>query len=164
MSKRTGCGWVLLAGLLGLGPGSAQTLTNQSVSGKFFFRQVSLGTDGSGAFTDPRSILGTITFDGSGHFSFTGQQVTGSGAPTSQIGSGTYSVDSAGNVVMDSPLRSGDRENAHFGPEALIGSSTESSDNTFDLLVAIPAPTGTGIRMRISLRTSRRSAHNITKP
>jgi uncharacterized protein (TIGR03437 family) len=45
---------------------------------------------------------------------------------------------------MDSPLRSGDRENAHFGPEALIGSSTESSDNTFDLLVAIPAPTGTG--------------------
>jgi uncharacterized protein (TIGR03437 family) len=105
---------------------------------------MSLGTDGSGSIIDPRSILGTITFDGSGHFSFTGQQVVGAAAPVSQTGSGTYSADPAGNVVLDSPLRSGDKENARFGPEALIGSSTESSDNTFDLFVAIPAPSSTG--------------------
>lgn len=144
MTKRTGWGWVLLAGLYAMRLGSAQTLTNQSISGRFFFRQMSLGTDGSGSFTDPRSILGTITFDGSGHFSFTGQQVIGAGAPTSQTGSGNYSVDSGGSVAMDSPLRSGDKENARFGPEAMIGSSTESADNAFDLFVAIPAPTGTG--------------------
>ena len=122
--------------------GSAQVLSNLTVNGKFFFRQVSLGTDGSGNLTDPRSIMGTITFDGSGHFSFTGQQVTGTGAPAAQTGSGTYSVDAGGNIVMDSPLRSGDKENARFGFEAIIGSSTESTDNTFDLFVAIPAPGG----------------------
>ena len=144
MTKRTGCGWALLAGLFSTGIMPAQTLTNQSLNGKFFFRQMSLGTDGSGSITDPRSILGTLTFDGAGHFSFTGQQVTGTGAPVSQTGSGSYSLDSAGNVVMDSPLRSGDKENAKFGPEALIGSSTESTDNAFDLFVAIPAPSGTG--------------------
>jgi uncharacterized protein (TIGR03437 family) len=30
--------------------------------------------------------------------------------------------------------------NARLGPEALLGSSTETSDNTFDLFAAIPAP------------------------
>ena len=143
MNKQTGWGWWLLAGLMVAWQAHAQTLTNQSLNGKFYFRQMSLGTDGSGSITDARSILGTITFDGSGHFSFTGQQVNGTGAPVSQTGSGTYSVDAGGSVVMDSPLRSGDKENARFGPEALIGSSTESTDNTFDLLVAIPAPSAT---------------------
>ena len=41
---------------------------------------------------------------------------------------------------MDSPLRAGAKINARFGSEAVIGSSTESADNTFDLFVAIPAP------------------------
>ena len=30
--------------------------------------------------------------------------------------------------------------NARFAPEAVVGSSTESTDNTYDLFVAIPAP------------------------
>jgi uncharacterized protein (TIGR03437 family) len=134
--------WGLLAGLLTVSGAWGQVLLNQSLNGKFFFRQVSLGSDGSGNLTDPRSVMGTITFDGSGHFSFTGQQVTGTAAAVAQTGFGTYLVDGAGNVVMDSPLRPGDRENARLGFEALIGSSTESSDNTFDLFVAIPAPGG----------------------
>jgi uncharacterized protein (TIGR03437 family) len=91
---------------------------------------------------DPRSLLGTITFDGAGHYSFTGQQVVGTNAPASQSGSGAYAVDPAGFVTLDSPLRAGAKVNARMGPEALLGSSTESTDNTFDLLVAIPAPTG----------------------
>ncbi|MDR3703664.1 MAG: hypothetical protein P4L56_28710, partial [Candidatus Sulfopaludibacter sp.] len=145
MTTLMGRRWMLLAGLFAVRLAPAQTLTNHSLNGKFFFRQISLGTDGSGSITDPRSILGTLTFDGAGHFSFTGQQVNGTAAPVSQAGGPlTYSVDPAGNVSMDSPLRSGDKENARFGPEALIGSSTESSDNTFDLFVAIPAPAGAG--------------------
>jgi uncharacterized protein (TIGR03437 family) len=145
MTTLTGRRWVLLASLFATPLVSAQTLTNQSLSGKFFFRQISLGTDGSGSITDPRSILGTLTFDGAGHFSFTGQQVTGTAAPVSQAGGPlAYSVDAAGNVLMDSPLRSGDKENARLGPEALIGSSTESTDNGFDLFVAIPAPASAG--------------------
>ena len=135
MINRTGCLGVVLAFSI-----SAQTLTNQSLSGKFFFRQVSLGTDTSGNLTDPRSLQGTLTFDGSGNYTFTGQQVIGTSAATSQSGKGTYIVDAAGFVTMDSPIRPGDKENARFSPVGLVGSSTESADTTFDLFVAIPAP------------------------
>lgn len=145
MINRTGCGWVLLGMLLAALPISAQTLTNQALNGKYFFRHVSLGTDGvsSSNLTDPRSLLGTITFDGSGHYSFTGQQVIGNNAPASATGSGMYSVDPGGFVSLDSTLRTGAKINARYGPEALIGSATETTDNTFDLFVAIPAPSGT---------------------
>jgi uncharacterized protein (TIGR03437 family) len=119
----------------------AQTLNNQSLSGKYFFRHVSLGTDPAGNLTDARSLLGAITFDGAGHYTFAGQQVLGTGAATSQTGSGVYSVDPAGLVSLASPIRSGDTINARFGPEAVIGSTTESAAAAFDLFVAIPAPT-----------------------
>ena len=138
-------GWVLaLLGYLAAASLPAQTLTNQALNGKYFFRHVSLGTDGTSSsnLTDPRSLLGTITFDGGGHYSFTGQQVVANNAATSASGSGTYSVDPGGFVVMDSTLRPGARINARYGPEALVGSATETSDNTFDLFVAIRAPAG----------------------
>lgn len=137
------CRWVML-GLAAAGSISGQTLTNQALNGKYFFRHVSLGTDGvsSGNLTDARSLLGAITFDGSGHYSFTGQQVVGNNAVTSVSGSGSYSVDPGGFVLVDSTLRTGAKINARYGPEALIGSATESADNTFDLFVAIPAPAG----------------------
>ncbi len=51
-------------------------------------------------------------------------------------------MDPAGNVTMDSPIRAGDKVNARLSVEALIGSGTETTDNTFDMLVAIPSPTG----------------------
>jgi uncharacterized protein (TIGR03437 family) len=121
---------------------SAQTLSNQSLRGKYFFRQVSLGTDAAGNLSDPRSLMGTLTFDGGGHYSFTGQQVAGNNAATSQTGSGVYAVDAAGFVSLDNPLRSGVKLNARLGTEALLGSSTEAADSTFDLFVAIPAPGG----------------------
>jgi len=143
MTNRTGWGWALL-GLLAAGSLCAQTLTNQALNGKYFFRHVSLGTDGvsSSNLTDPRSLLGTITFDGSGHYSYTGQQVVGNNAATPASGSGAYTMDPGGFVVLDSTLRTGAKINARYGPEALIGSATETTDNTFDLFVAIPAPSG----------------------
>ncbi len=142
MSKSTGWAWVVLAGLFAAVSSFAQGINNQSLTGKYYFRQVSLGTDGvnPGNLTDPRSLTGSMNFDGSGHYSFTAQQLTGTSAAAAQTGSGAYAVDSGGFVVMDSPLRAGSKVNARFGPEAVIGSSTESSDNTFDLFVAIPAP------------------------
>src|SRR5579871_3293014 len=106
--------WAVIAG--------AQTLSNQSLSGKYFFRHVSLGTDANGNLTDARSLLGSMTFDGAGHYTFAAQQVLGTGAATSQTGSNlTYSVDPAGFVSLASPIRSGDTINARFGPEAVIG-------------------------------------------
>jgi len=120
----------------------AQTINNQSLTGKYFFRHVSLGTDGSGNLTDARSLLGNLTFDGTGHYTFSGQQILGASAATAVTGNNlTYSVDSAGFVSLASPLRTGETINARFGPEAVIGSTTESNGNTFDLFIAIPAPT-----------------------
>ena len=144
MTKRMGRVWValaaVLAAVLAAGSISAQTLNNQSLSGKYFFRHLSLGTAGatSSNLTDARSLIGTITFDG--HYSFTGQQVVGNNAAAPQTGSGAYSVDPGGFVTLDSAIRAGAKINARLGPEALIGSSTEATDNTFDLFVAIPAP------------------------
>jgi uncharacterized protein (TIGR03437 family) len=141
---RSLAGWGLLAaGLLGAGSLSSQTLSNQSLTGKYFFRHVSIGTDASGNITDARSLLGTITFDGAGSYTFTGQQIVGSAAAAPLTGSGRkYLVDPAGFVTLDSPQRTNETVNARLGPDALLGSNTESASNTFDLFVAIPAPTG----------------------
>jgi uncharacterized protein (TIGR03437 family) len=137
--------WVLAAAWVGLCGGSlavsAQTLGNQSLKGNYYFRYVSMGANTSGALSDPRSLQGTLTFDGSGNYTFTGQQVTGTAAAASTSGAGTYSVDPAGFVTLTSPIRNGDQVNARLSTEALIGSGTENTDNTFDLLVAIPVPT-----------------------
>src|ERR1700691_5032539 len=140
MRSSAGLVCVSLAGLLGTSVISAQTLSNQSLSGKYFFRYISIGSDSSGNATDPRSLLGTMTFDGNGNYSFTGQAVTGGGAAASATGTGVYSVDPAGDVTMDSPIRTGDKVNARLSAEALIGSGTETTDATFDMLIAIPSP------------------------
>ena len=86
MTKLAGWGWVILAGLLSGLSSPAQILNNQSLSGKYYFRHVSLGTDGvnPGSLTDPRTLMGAITFDGSGHYAYIGQQLTGMNAAVSQ--------------------------------------------------------------------------------
>jgi uncharacterized protein (TIGR03437 family) len=121
---------------------SAQTLNNQSLKGNYFFRYVSHGASAAGSLTDARSLQGTLVFDGAGNYTYTGQQVLGTAAVAAASGKGVYSVDPAGLVSMDSPIRTGDKVNARLSVEALIGSGTETTDSTFDLLVAIPAPTG----------------------
>src|SRR6185312_10757048 len=102
MGSLSGWGCVCLAGLLGAGLVSAQTLNNQSLSGKYFFRYVSMGSDSTGNLSDPRSLSGTITFD-NGNYTFNGQVVIGAAAAVSASGNKTYSVDPAGVVTMDSP-------------------------------------------------------------
>jgi uncharacterized protein (TIGR03437 family) len=145
MRRSVGWIWVVAASWAALFGGSrgasAQTLGNQSLKGNYFFRYVSMGANSAGSLADPRSLQGTLIFDGAGNYTFTGQQVTGTAAAASASGKGTYSVDPGGFVSMTNPIRSGDQVNARLSIEALIGSGTENTDNTFDLLVAIPAPT-----------------------
>lgn len=128
--------WLALAVL----PAGAQVLGSQSLSGKYYFRHLSLGATDQGGIANLRSLYGSVTFNGAGRYSFTAQQLNGTTAPVAQSGSGAYSVDPAGFVSMDNPLRAGAQINARLGAEALVGSSTESADNAFDLWVAIPAP------------------------
>ncbi len=145
MTKLPGWKQVILACLLSVLPLSAQVLSNQNIKGNYYFRHLSLGTDGvhPGNFTDPRTLFGSISFDGSGHYSYTGQLLTGINAAVPQNGSGAYSLDAGGFLSIDSPLRPlPSRINARFATEAIVGSSTESTDNAYDLFVAIPAPSG----------------------
>jgi uncharacterized protein (TIGR03437 family) len=99
---------------------AAQTPTNKSLSGKYFYHEVLLVTDTS---QPAMSGDGSLTFDGNGGFA-----------------GGTYSVDSSGAVTMTDPLRSGATINARLGTGALIGSNTEAGNNVFSLFVAVPAP------------------------
>lgn len=117
-----------------------QSFGNQSLTGAYFFRQVSVLTASSGTLSDARSILGTMTFDGAGHYTYTGQLMQGTtlSAPS---GSGAYTVDAAGIVTLDNPVRSGEKVNARYSLEAIVGSTTESSSTDYDLFVAIPQPT-----------------------
>ena len=133
---------MILAGFLCAVSSPAQTLNNQSLSGKYYFRHVSLGTDGvnQAALTDPRTLMGSITFDGAGGYTYIGQLLNGINAAVSQTNSGKYTLDPGGFLSLDSPLRAGAKINARFAAEAVVGSSTESTDNTYDLFVAIPAP------------------------
>ena len=84
-------------------------LVIKALSGKYYFRHLSLGTDGvnPGSLTDPRTLTGSITFDGSGHYAYIGQLLTGINAAVPQTGSGAYSLDAGGFLSLDSPLRPG---------------------------------------------------------
>src|ERR1035438_10070473 len=92
MTKPAGWGWVIFAGLLSAVPVSAQALNDQSLSGKYYFRHISLGTDGinPGSLTDARTLMGSLTFDGSGHYTYIGQQLVATSAAVSQTASGKY--------------------------------------------------------------------------
>jgi uncharacterized protein (TIGR03437 family) len=142
MAKLTGWSGVIFAGLLSSLSSDAQSLNNQILTGKYYFRHISLGTDGvnPGTLTDPRTLMGTLTFDGSGHYTSIGQLLTGINVAVPQTNSGAYSLDAGGFLVLDNALRTGARINARFSTEAIVGSSTESADNSYDLFVAIPAP------------------------
>jgi len=122
----------------------AQTLSNSSLTGKYFVRHIEFTTDGSNNVTDTRSIIGSITFtSAAGTYAFSGQQVIGTGGAAVFTVSGTYSVSSAGIVTLTNPQKTSANINARYGAEAVVGASTEISGNTYDLFVAIPAPTTT---------------------
>jgi uncharacterized protein (TIGR03437 family) len=118
----------------------AQVSDNTSLSGKYYFRQVLLVADASVNVTDTRTGFGSLTFDGKGGFTISGQQLVGTTPAANLTGSGTYTVKPGGFVSMTNPLRSGATVNARLGVGALVGSSTEAGATVFDLLLAIPAP------------------------
>jgi uncharacterized protein (TIGR03437 family) len=124
---------------------SAQTLNNASLSGRYFVREVLFTTDSSNNVTDAHSAIGLMVFSSTGTYMFTGQQLAPNGVGAALTVNGTYSVGPAGIVTMTNPVKTSLTLNVRLGAEALIGSSTEAADNTFDLFVGIPTPAGIGI-------------------
>src|SRR5262249_12670040 len=108
-------------------------------TGKYFFRHVLLIAGASANVTDTRTGFGTITFDGKGAFTVTGQQLVGTNPAANLTGSGTYTVKPGGFVTMTNPLQPGATLHARSGAGAVVGSSTEAGATIFDLFVAIPA-------------------------
>jgi uncharacterized protein (TIGR03437 family) len=124
---------------------SAQTFNNQALNGKYYFRHLMFTTDTSANITDIRSLSGAITFDGLGNFAYNGQQNVGANPARPLNGSGTYSVSPAAIVSLSNPQGTSLAINARYGSAGvnegmIIGSTTETSGNTFDLFIAIQAP------------------------
>lgn len=121
-----------------------QVSNNQSLNGKYFFRQVMLLTDGSASpnVASTMSASGSITFDGNGNFTVSGQQLVGTAPSASLSGSGTYTVNAGGFTTLTNPLKSGVTLNARLGQGAVVGASTEAGPSVFDIFIAIPAPVG----------------------
>src|SRR5277367_2531497 len=120
--------------------GHAQVSNNASLTGKYFFRQIALQTKGT-TVTQTQSASGTLTFDGNGNFTVSGQQITATTSAAGLSGNGTYAVSPGGFVTLSNPLLAGITMNARLGAQALLGSSTEAGANLFDLLVAVRGPT-----------------------
>ena len=131
----------------------AQTGNNQSLNGKYYFRHLLFTTDASDNITDIRSLWGSITFDGTGHYATAGQSAVGNTQPVAAAGSGAYSVSPADFVTLTNPQNNTLTINGRLGMVAaasgqqaaemmIIGSSTEAPVNSFDLFVAIPAAQG----------------------
>ncbi len=149
MGIRGGALLLLVAGAM-----MGQTFNNQTLTGKYNFRHLSFTTDTSENVTDIRSLWGSVTFNGSGNYGFSGQSAANGAAPVAASGSGTYTVTPAGMVMLTNPQNNTLQLNARWGlvsqptvtpagPQPgeamLIGSSTENTGNTFDLFIAILA-------------------------
>lgn len=117
-----------------------QVLDNNFLNGRYGFRQLLVSTNTSGQPIEARSLVGILSFDGRGNLSFQGTRNTGNNAPSNFSGAGSYSVAASGFVTMTSPLDSNANMNLRLGTGILLGSTTDSAGNAFDLLVAIPLP------------------------
>ena len=62
---RAGCIFMSLAVCTGVRAG-AQSPDNKVLTGKYFFREILVTTDTSGAVTDARSVVGVLTFNAAG--------------------------------------------------------------------------------------------------
>ncbi|HLG99246.1 MAG TPA: IPT/TIG domain-containing protein [Bryobacteraceae bacterium] len=116
---------------------AAQSFSNASLTGKYGFRELVLNA----GTTQVQTLLGTITFDGKGAYSYSAQLLSGNSAPASANGtSGTYSVQPSGAAIVSDPLSPGGQINVRVAAGAVLGSNTEASTNSYSLFIAIPPP------------------------
>ena len=133
--------WIAITG--GAAAQNFDNSANATLKGDYFLRQVLLSNVTS-TIGRARSIIGTITFDGNGNYTFTGQMADSQTAqPQSYSTSGQYQLAPNGFFQMQNPIDTNDIDFGAVGavgPSAIVASATEGSYN--DLLVAIPAGAG----------------------
>ena len=134
-----GTGMKLIVFLLSLiSLAQAQSLTNATLTGRYFFRQLLVTTDSASTVTGARSALGEISFDGRGGYTIAGQQNIGAQPAAALATNGTYEVKPNGFVTLANPLQSGAQVNARLGQGAVVGASTEVA-GIYDVFIAIEA-------------------------
>ncbi len=110
------------------------------LDGAYFVRHVLTLTDSTtSAITRAVSLTGTMTFDGKGTYSFTGQELdTNVGtSPASYTVSGVYAVTSSGLLQLTNPVDTTDVEYGGVGgSNQVIASATEGAYD--DIFVAVP--------------------------
>jgi uncharacterized protein (TIGR03437 family) len=132
-------------------PAAAQTFDTSGdgkLNGDYFVRQVVTTNLGSVSSVIGRaiSIIGIMTFNGQGSYTFTGQMTdtqAGTSGVAYSIPNGTYSVGSNGLAQIQNPIDSTDIDYgaiAGVGPVAIVASATAGVYN--DVFVAIQAGSG----------------------
>jgi uncharacterized protein (TIGR03437 family) len=122
---------------------------NSMLKGTYFVRQVSTMLDPSTSDIDQAvSLTGTMTFDGNGNYTFTGQELDSTVGSTAvaYTTTGTYAVSNGGQVQISTPIDadSGDTEFGGVGANGeVIASATEGEYD--DIFVAIPQGPASGV-------------------
>ncbi len=138
----------LLVAVIPLAAQNFDTSGNGTLKGDYFVRQVSLTNlnQNTSAVGRAISLTGTMTFDGNGNYTFSGQMMdTQAGGVKSYSISGGYAVQPNGLAQIQNPIDPTGKD-AEFGavgalgPSAIVASSTESTYR--DIFIAIPAGTG----------------------
>ncbi|MBZ5621573.1 MAG: hypothetical protein LAQ69_23020 [Acidobacteriia bacterium] len=137
---------VLLAGTIWLvRPAAAQLPSNASLQGAYYVRYLGANVDMNNPQDNPVSFSGTLTFDGKGGFTVTGQGVFHDTADHALpfLTSGKYTVLSGAIFAMTNPfdptVANGTTLYGGIGTGVLTASSTDT--NYTDLFVAIPVST-----------------------
>jgi uncharacterized protein (TIGR03437 family) len=127
---------------------SFDTSGNSTLKGAYFVRQILTLVDGTtSAITRAVGLVGTMTFDGNGNYSFTGQELDSAkgSTPSSFNASGTYAVSASGLVQIQNPIDNTDTEFGGVGgSNEIVASATEGQYD--DIFVAIPAGSGSGVQ------------------
>jgi uncharacterized protein (TIGR03437 family) len=125
-----------------LGVAHAQTYNNATLSSIYYFRELYFVTDATGNPTDVRSAVGAITFDGKGNYSINAIENIGTGNSAPLSVKGTYSMSANAALTLVDPFRSTINLNARYTAEAIFGTTSDATDNTFAFFIAIPEPAG----------------------
>jgi uncharacterized protein (TIGR03437 family) len=114
---------------------------NGTLRGAYFVRELLLAGQNGPSVSKAVSVVGTMTFNGNGGYSFSGQQTTRGGATNAALSlSGTYQAAPNGFVIIQSLADPSDSEyggiSGPVGPNAFTASATEKGNSS--IMVGIP--------------------------
>lgn len=125
------------------------TSGNGMLKGAYFVRQVLTLLDGNTSdITQAVSLTGTMTFDGNGNYTFTGQELNSAVGTTAvaYTTTGVYSVSASGLVQIQTPIDI-DNSDTEFGGVGATGEVVASATEGMysDIFVGIPEGAASGV-------------------